>query len=87
MFVWKKVFKTGPSKFFYRLSSISFTWSILEYFVPYKFSHPFANPKGSFILPTRFCFDHSYSRGESITMVYNRVFFQVANDQQVGSKV
>ena len=30
-----KVFKNGPSKIFWRLSSTNFTWSILWYFVPY----------------------------------------------------
>ena len=34
--IWEKVFKNGPSKFFYRLSSTNFTWSILEYPAPYN---------------------------------------------------
>ena len=31
-----KKFKDGPSKTFYRLSSTNFTWSTLEYFLPFK---------------------------------------------------
>ena len=31
---WDKVFKNEPSKIFQRLSSINFTWSILEYLNP-----------------------------------------------------
>ena len=34
--IWDKVFKNGPSKISQRLSSTNFTWSILEYSVPYK---------------------------------------------------
>ena len=34
--IWDKIFKNGPSKIFYRLSSTNFTGPILEYFVPYK---------------------------------------------------
>ena len=42
--IWDKVFKNGPSKIcgkqpFERLSYTNFTWSILEYFVPYCFMH------------------------------------------------
>ena len=33
--IWVKVFKSGPSKFFLRLSSTNFTWSTLECVVPY----------------------------------------------------
>ena len=33
--IWDKVFKNGPSKIFYGISSTNFTWSILEYFAPY----------------------------------------------------
>ena len=33
--IWDKVFKNGPSKICDRQSSTNFTWSILEYFVPY----------------------------------------------------
>ena len=45
--IWGEVFKNGPSKNLWktafkkseviRLSSTNFTWSILEYFVPYVF--------------------------------------------------
>ena len=31
-----KVFKIGPSKICARQPSKNFTWSILEYFIPYK---------------------------------------------------
>ena len=34
----EKVFKNGRSEIFYRLSSTNFTWSILDYFVPYVFT-------------------------------------------------
>ena len=36
MIIRVKVFKNGPSKVCERLSSTNFTWSILEYFVPYE---------------------------------------------------
>ena len=35
MAIWDKVFKNGPSKVFGRQPLKNFTWSILEYFVPY----------------------------------------------------
>ena len=35
-FIWDKVFKSGPSKTCGRQPLKKFTWSILEYFVPYK---------------------------------------------------
>ena len=34
-FIWDKVFKNGPSKICGRQPLKNFTWSILEYFVPY----------------------------------------------------
>ena len=33
--IWDKVFKNGPSKIFGRQPLNNFTWSILEYFVPF----------------------------------------------------
>ena len=33
--IWGKVFKNGPSKIFQKLPSTHFTWSIIEYFVPF----------------------------------------------------
>ena len=33
--IWDKVFKNGPSRIYGRHSLKNFTWSILEYFVPY----------------------------------------------------
>ena len=33
--IWVKVFKNGPSKICRRQLLKNFTWSILEYFVPY----------------------------------------------------
>ena len=35
LFIWDKVFKNGSSEISERQPLKSFTWSILEYFVPY----------------------------------------------------
>ena len=34
--IWDILFKNSPSKYFFRLSSTNFSWSILEYFVPFE---------------------------------------------------
>ena len=36
-YIWDKVFKNVPSKICGRQPSKNFTWTILEYFVPYIF--------------------------------------------------
>ena len=33
--MWNKVFKNGPSEIYGKQPLKNFTWSILEYFVPY----------------------------------------------------
>ena len=42
-YIWDKVFQNGPSKICGRQPLENFTWSILEYFVPYS-THKWSEP-------------------------------------------